>query len=138
MIEFLLDSSALWRLKRDPAVGDFWEGDVAEGTIRSCEIQRLEFRRSARSLAEFNRMNALFQQAFPDVPIPKTALRWAESAQHTLAAASGAHRALAPVDLLICATAAHHGLTVLHDRRDFEIAAEHLTDVRALRVTGAR
>lgn len=133
MIEFLLDSSALWRFQREPAVGDLWEGDVAEGSIGSCEIQRLEFRRSARSLAEFDRVNALFRRAFPDVPIPTTAWRWAESAQHVLAAAA-VHRALSPVDLLICATAAHHGLTVLHDDGDLETAAQHLSDVRAQRV----
>ncbi len=33
------------------------------------------------------------------------------------------------MDLLICATAAYHGLTVLHDEGDYAAAARHLPDV---------
>jgi predicted nucleic acid-binding protein len=41
------------------------------------------------------------------------------------------------VDLLICATAAHHNLVALHDDSDFAIAAWHLPDLqeRAIRDT---
>jgi predicted nucleic acid-binding protein len=42
----------------------------------------------------------------------------------------GAHRALSSVDLLVCATAAHHDLVVLHDDNDFVTAARHLPDLR--------
>jgi predicted nucleic acid-binding protein len=34
------------------------------------------------------------------------------------------------VDLLICATAVHHDLIVLHDDSDFVTAARHLPDLR--------
>jgi predicted nucleic acid-binding protein len=34
------------------------------------------------------------------------------------------------VDLLICATAAQHDLTVLHDAKDFVTAARCLPDLR--------
>jgi predicted nucleic acid-binding protein len=34
------------------------------------------------------------------------------------------------VDLLICATAAHHDLAILHDDRDFAAAAQYLPDLR--------
>jgi hypothetical protein len=33
------------------------------------------------------------------------------------------------VDWLVCGTAAHHGLVVLHDDNDFRAAARVLTDV---------
>jgi predicted nucleic acid-binding protein len=38
--------------------------------------------------------------------------------------------ALSAVDLLICATAAHHDLVVLHADSDFVTAARHLSDLR--------
>jgi predicted nucleic acid-binding protein len=34
------------------------------------------------------------------------------------------------VDLLVCATAAHHDLVVLHDDSDFATAARYLPDLR--------
>lgn len=78
-------------------------------------------------------MNQTFHQIYPDVPVPKSVWRWIDSAQRRLAAV-GAARALSVVDLLICATAAAHGLTVLHDDADFELAERHLPDVSARRV----
>jgi predicted nucleic acid-binding protein len=37
---------------------------------------------------------------------------------------------LSAVDLLICATAAHHDLAVLHDDADFAAAARYVPDLR--------
>ena len=37
---------------------------------------------------------------------------------------------MSAVDLLICATAAHHNLMVLHDDKDFATAARYLPDLR--------
>jgi predicted nucleic acid-binding protein len=34
------------------------------------------------------------------------------------------------VDLLVCSTAAHHGLVILHDDKDFTTAAQYLSDMR--------
>lgn len=75
----------------------------------------------------------MFEALYPDASVPKTAWRWVESAQYRLLR-RGAHRAMSVADLLIAATAAHHGLIVLHDDSDFETAAQHLTDVRERRV----
>jgi hypothetical protein len=36
---------------------------------------------------------------------------------------------MSAIDLLTCATAAHRGLTVLHDDTDYTVAARILTDV---------
>lgn len=71
----------------------------------------------------------MFDELYPDTPVPKGAWRWIESAQYRLVR-HGAHRALSAVDLLICATAAHYGLVVLHDDNDFTTAASRLPDVR--------
>ncbi|HWG64362.1 MAG TPA: PIN domain-containing protein [Streptosporangiaceae bacterium] len=129
MIRYLLDSSALWRILRDEALRAPWAGVVSLGVIGSCHPQRVEFRRSARSIDEHEQMSGMFDELYPDAPVPKGAWRWIESAQYRLVR-HGAHRALSTVDLLICATAAHHDLVVLHDDKDFVTAARYLPDVR--------
>jgi predicted nucleic acid-binding protein len=43
--------------------------------------------------------------------------------------ADGPRRSLSTADWLVCATAAHHGLAVLHDDNDFRAAARVLTEV---------
>ncbi len=129
MIRYLLDSSALWRILRDPALRASWAEVISLGVVGSCHPQRIEFRRSARTAGEYDQMSEMFDALYPDAAIPKGAWRWAESAQYRLLR-HGAHRALSAVDLLICATAAHHGLAVLHDDGDFATAARHLPDLR--------
>jgi hypothetical protein len=89
-------------------------------------------RRSARNLDVYEQMTAMFVDLYPDVPVPKTAWTWVESAQYRLLRA-GAHRALSCVDLLVCACAAIRGLVVLHDD-DFVAAAQHLPDLAERRV----
>jgi predicted nucleic acid-binding protein len=133
VIRYLVDSSALWRVLRDPKYRRAWEGVIAEGAVGSCAVQRVEFRRSARNLDEYEQFNDMFESLYPSVPVPKSSWQWVESAQYRLLR-SGAHRALSSVDLLIAATAAHHGLVVLHDDNDFVTAARHLTDLREHRI----
>ena len=129
MIRYLLDSSALWRILRDAALRASWVEVVSLGVIGSCHPQRVEFRRSARNIDEYEQMSEMFDALYPDAPVPKGAWRWIESAQYRLLR-HGAHRALSAVDLLICASAAHHDLVVLHDDRDFATAARYLPDLR--------
>lgn len=133
VIRFVVDSSALWRIVRERAVRNAWEGTVAAGAVGSCAPQRVEFRRSARNLDEFEQMGAMFDQVYPDLPVPKAVWRWVDTAQYRLLRA-GAHRAMSAVDLLVCGVAAGHGCVVLHDDNDFETAARHLPDVRAWRI----
>lgn len=129
VIRYLLDSSALWRILRDAALRASWAEVVSLGVIGSCHAQRVEFRRSARTTDEYEQMSEMFDVLYPDVAVPKAAWRWIESAQYRLVR-PGAHRALSAVDLLICATAVHHDLIVLHDDTDFATAARYLTDLR--------
>jgi predicted nucleic acid-binding protein len=129
MIRYLLDSSALWRILRDPALRTAWADVVSAGAVGSCHPQRVEFRRSARTIDEYEQMSEMFEELYPDAAIPKGAWRWIESAQYRLLR-QGAHRALSAVDLLICATAARHDLTVLHDDKDFSTVARYLPDMR--------
>jgi predicted nucleic acid-binding protein len=129
VIRYLLDSSALWRILRDPGLRASWSEIIALGVVGSCQPQRVEFRRSARTVDEYDQMSEMFDALYPDAPVPKGAWRWVESAQYRLLR-HGAHRALSAVDLLICATAAHHDLAILHDDRDFVTAARCLPDLR--------
>jgi predicted nucleic acid-binding protein len=136
LIFFLVDSSAVWRLQRQPELSEAWNSTLLSGAVGSCEPQRAEFRRSARNADEFEQMNQTFRDIYPDVPVPKSVWRWIDSAQHRLAGA-GSVRALSVVDLLICGTAAARGLVVLHDDADYELAERHLADIRARRVVSA-
>lgn len=129
MIRYLLDSSALWRILRDAELRASWAEVVSAGAVGSCHPQRVEFRRSARTLDEYEQMTEMFDALYPDAPVPKGAWRWIEAAQYRLLR-HGAHRALSAVDLLICATSAQHDLVVLHDDNDFVTAARHLSDLR--------
>jgi predicted nucleic acid-binding protein len=129
VIRYLIDSSALWRILREAAIRTAWADVVSIGAIGSCHPQRVEFRRSARTIDEYDEMSAMFETLYPDAGVPKGAWQWIESAQYRLLT-HGAHRALSAVDLLICATAAQHDLVVIHDDKDFATAARLLPDVR--------
>lgn len=129
MIRYLIDSSAAWRMMRQRNIRTAWGDVVSAGVIGSCQPQRAEFRRSARDLDEYEQMSGMFDVLYPDAPVPKSVWQWIESAQYRLLR-KGAHRAMSVVDLLVGATAAHHGLIVLHDDKDFVTAAKHLTDLR--------
>lgn len=48
--------------------------------------------------------------------------------QHRMAQA-GEHHGASAVDLVIAATAAHHGLVVLHDDADHRAVARHASDL---------
>jgi predicted nucleic acid-binding protein len=140
VIRYLIDSSALWRVLRDDQLRSAWEDLTINGAVGSCQPQRAEFRRSARNRDEYEQMTHMFDDLYSDVPVPKSAWRWVEAAQHELVR-HGAHRGLSLADLLIAATAAHHGLVVVHDDNDFAVAGRHLRDLveRSVRdTTGMR
>jgi predicted nucleic acid-binding protein len=67
--------------------------------------------------------------------LPKRLWDWVDAAQYTLAE-NGAVGAASPLDLMVCATAAHHGLIVLHDDADFVTVARLLPDVSERNVRG--
>lgn len=136
MLRYLIDSTAVWRLQRDRALSDAWSHETDEGSIGSCHPQRTEFRRSARHLDEYDAMTDMFADLYPDAAVPKSAWQWIETAQYRLAQ-RGRHQSLSTVDWLVCATAAHHGLIVLHDDKEFAAAAGLLTDLRERNVLGA-
>ncbi|WP_107659032.1 PIN domain-containing protein [Nocardia suismassiliense] len=125
---YLLDTSGLVRLLADPAIQTAWEQAIVAQTVGSCYVQRSEFLYSARDAQEFDELNEMFADIYPDVSVPKQAGAWVNAVQHRMSRA-GQHRSASAVDLIIAATAAHHGLTVLHDDNDFRTVAKHATDL---------
>ncbi|MEU1481491.1 hypothetical protein [Streptomyces sp. NPDC005760] len=79
-------------------------------------MQRAEFLHRARNGREYGEIVEMFTDLYPDVSVPKNAGRWIGAVRHRPARA-GEHRGASPADLVIAATAAHHGLTVLHDEK---------------------
>lgn len=136
MIDYLVDSSALWRLLRNEDLWTAWSPLIVDGAVKSCDPQRAEFRRYARNLNHYDEVGKMFDDLYPDAPVPKHAWRWIEAAQYRLVH-RGAHRSLSVTDLLVAATAAHHGLVVLHDNTDYATASKHLADVADHRVIDA-
>ncbi|MER5522730.1 MULTISPECIES: PIN domain-containing protein [Streptomyces] len=125
---YLLDTSGLVRLLREPKLQSAWYDAIDAGAIASCYVQRTEFLYSARNGREYDEIAEMFADLYPDVPVPKNAGRWVSAVQHRMAQA-GEHRSASAVDLVIAATAAHHGLAVLHDDADYRAIARHATDL---------
>ncbi len=84
MIRYLLDSSALWRILRDAALRAAWAEVISVGAVGSCHPQRVEFRRSARTIDEYEQMSGMFAALYPDAAVPQGAWQWIESAQYRL------------------------------------------------------
>ena len=124
---YLLDTSGLVRLLRDPTLQQAWYEALDAEAIGSCYPQRIEFLFTARNGAEYDEITEMFGDLYPDVSVPKNAGRWIASVQHHMAQA-GEHRSASAVDLMIAATAAHHGLTVLHNDADYRVVARHAAD----------
>jgi predicted nucleic acid-binding protein len=125
---YLLDTSALVHLLRDPKLQDAWYDAIDAGAIGSCYPQRTEFLYNARNRQEYEEITEMFGDLYPDVSVPENSGRWIGGVQHKMARA-GEHRSASAVDLMIAATAAHHGLAVLHDDADYRTVARHAPDL---------
>ena len=125
---YLLDTSGLVRLLADPKLQAAWFDAIDAEAIASCYPQRAEFLYSARNSNEFDEITEMFTDLYPDASVPKNAGRWISSVQHRMAQA-GEHSSASAIDLIIAATAAHHGLTLLHDDADFRTVARHAPEL---------
>jgi predicted nucleic acid-binding protein len=125
---YLLDTSGLVRLLRDPKLQSAWYDAIDAGAVASCYVQRAEFLHGARNRREYDEIVEMFIDLYPDVTVPKNAGRWIGAVQHRMAQA-GEHRSASAVELVIAATAAHHGLAVLHDDADYRAIARHTSDL---------
>ncbi|MDT3397332.1 PIN domain-containing protein [Streptomyces sp. B1866] len=129
MITYLADASALWHLFRTPGALRGWEGHIEAGAFHICEPTRTEFLYSATGPSHRDELAEELETLCHLSPVPKHGWRWVDTAQYKLTQ-RGLHRAAGAVDLLVCATALHHGHTVLHVDNDFVTVSGVLPEVR--------
>ncbi|MFC4124069.1 PIN domain-containing protein [Nocardia rhizosphaerae] len=129
MIRYLLDSSGLWRLFRDKEVFGAWQPEIEAGAFRICEATRAEFLYSATSPADRDDLAADLDDLCAPAAVPKSAWGWVDTTQYKLTQ-RGQHRSAGVVDLIVCATAVHHDLTVLHADTDFATVSRTLPEVQ--------
>lgn len=135
MIGYLLDTSGLWQLLRAPSVMAAWADHITAGGLRVCEPTRAEFLYSATGPAHRDELAGELDTMCALAPVPKNAWRWVEGTQYRLTQ-RGQHRGPGVIDLLVCATAVHHGLTVLHVDADFATVARVVPEVRQRDIRG--
>jgi predicted nucleic acid-binding protein len=118
---FLIDTSAVGRMMRPDIIED-WREQISSGQVGICDVTRLELLRTARSGEEFARMRVGVDALYTWWPIPEKAFRRALDYQERLAgdAGNGALGSAGTAGLLLAATAAHHGLALLHYDADLE------------------
>ena len=126
--DYLVDTSALWHLLREPKILDVWEERIDAGTLHVCESTRVEFLFSATGPDHRELLAERLDAMCSPIRVPKDAWRWVEGAQYQLTQ-RGQHRSAGPLDLLVCATAVHHGLTVLHVDDDFATVSRVLPEL---------
>ena len=129
MIGYLLDTSGLRHMLRTPAVMAVWADHIAAGALRVCEPTRTEFLYSATGPAHRDELAEELDVLCHVAPVPENGWRWVDNAQYKLTQ-KGQHRGPGPVGLLICATAVHHGLIVLHVGNDFATVADIVPEVQ--------
>ena len=128
MIGYLIDASGPWHLLRNPDLMVAWEGHIAAGALHVCEPTRTEFLYSTGPAHRDELAEELDSLCTP-APVPKTAWRWVDMAQYKLTQ-KGQNRSAGALDPLVCATAVHHGLIVLHVDNDFATVAAVLPELR--------
>jgi predicted nucleic acid-binding protein len=119
--QYLADTSALTRFPK-PSVNARLGPLVERGLVALCGVVELEMLHSARNTAEYGRLRQQWRLGFESLPMPDEVVQLALDTQHALAKRN-AHRGVPLPDLLIAATAALHGVTLLHYDQDFDAIA---------------
>ena len=118
MAQFLADTSA-WNRSRH--VFERWSELTLRDELALCAPVRLELLYSVRRRRDYEAFRADLL-GFPNLGLDRWVTDFAENIQARLSARS-AHRGPTAVDLLVAATAARHGVTLLHYDRHFDAIA---------------
>ncbi|MBG0820848.1 PIN domain nuclease [Planomonospora sp. ID91781] len=129
MTGYLIDASALWHLFRTPETQEAWADRITSRALSICEPTRTEFLYSATGPDHRDELETELNDLCRLAAVPKNAWRWVEQAQYKLTL-KGQHRSAGAIDLLLCATAVHHGLTLLHVDNDFVTVSAVMTELR--------
>ena len=119
---FLLDTSSLARIHRDPSLKAQWKPRSEAGILGVCAVTELELLVSASSLEDRRRIQQLLETSYTWVVIPDQVYDRAREVQEMLTE-KGQHRGPGAVDLIVAATAELTGRTLLHYDHDFEPVA---------------
>jgi predicted nucleic acid-binding protein len=119
---YLVDNSALARLRRNTAVERRLELLILQGLVAMCSITDLERLFSARSGAEHREWREEATLRFARAEITQLVLDRAIEVQGLLADRAQ-HRGANVPDLVVAAAAERAGLIVLHYDADFELIA---------------
>jgi predicted nucleic acid-binding protein len=119
---YLIDKSALARVARQPIVQAALERLDDIGVLATSPVIDLEIGYSARSLAEFDAVDADRRALYQEFPLTRVVTDRARHVQRELVR-NGHHRGPGVSDLLIAATAEAFGATVVHYDRDFDLIA---------------
>jgi len=126
--EYLIDASAFWRIKRDPALTSAWEDHLDRGLVAVCSPTELEICRKA-SRRRYETYDGLFETTYLRVELPPDAGSRARQIQRAMIA-KGTSSGAGPIDLLIAATAVAYGYVVLHDDGDYDAIADVCNELR--------
>jgi predicted nucleic acid-binding protein len=115
---YLADTSVLVLQSRHPRVLDRFERLLVEGRLGICQVVVLEFLNNAQDARGYEKiLSSLQVHRWFDVTVE--AMDRAIDIHRKLAATSQ-HRNFPLPDLIIAATAEHHGATVLHYDADYD------------------
>lgn len=118
-MSYLFDASAWVLGGRNRAVAERLAAEIRAGALGLCTITALELLYTARTAEEYGAMlERLRRLPWYDLRDQRAAV----AVQHRLAS-RGQHRTSLP-DVIVAATAAEYGLTVLHYDSDYERLAE--------------
>jgi predicted nucleic acid-binding protein len=119
---FLVDTSAVVRIVREPDVRERWQPQITAGVLGMCPITELELLYSARSKVDRDELLELLTTTFAWVAIPERVFGRAAEVQAAMTA-RGTHRSAGVVDLLLAATAELGDLALVHYDHDFDAIA---------------
>ena len=117
-----LADTTVWskvRHRARPDLADWFNSEVRDGRIVTCEPVALELLRSARDARSFAAQSGLLDllMSCPIGPREWTRARGVQA----LLGARGEHRGVPPQDLLIAAAAEAAGVAVLHYDHDYDL-----------------
>src|SRR6266508_338205 len=119
---YIIDASA-WSRLNGPPVRKRIFAILEAGLAATCLPLDLEDGRSARSFRDATSMRNRRGELMSELPITTAVATRARDLQLALTQ-RGHHRAASPVDLIVAASAAEYGATVVHYDFDFDLIAD--------------
>ncbi len=119
---YLVDNSALYRLRTKPPVASRLEPLILQGLAATCSVTELEQLFSARSGSEHREWLEEIALRFIRIPLEQRVFDRAIEVQGMLAQKSE-HRAASIADLAVAAAAELSQLALLHYDADFDLIA---------------